>query len=837
MERYRRLAWLGCGVALALLLLLLWWAGELGRSAGALERTRELELSRETDTELAPSARAQRTEVARDDDAVAMRATVPERTALRAAEPRGRGSLEVSVADAEGFPVLGAQVRASPDPGTSADGLLHVDDRAGERELATDARGLALFEDLESGPWRLEAQSDSPAARGMLRTSARVVVVADQLEFAWLQLSAGPALVAVHVRDGEGAPRSGVAVELHGAGPRIHPDESLRARATTDVHGIARVDLHGLQRALLVARDMQGHLGCTSLPERSHLDLAQELGYVGIALGPACRLSGRVIAGGSPVRGGFVVARLVTRGEPYYARLALEQRCPIAEGGYRFEGLPPGTYHLDVHEVGPWRCDWPRASGVPDSLAPEPVVLRAGEARAFDLALVPAATLTGVVRDEAGAPLKGISVRATLVPRTTNFVDGVEIDGAPLWRLEDGDGRACTANAAAQREATTDTSGAWRLEGLAPGRQRLELFAAGWERVLVPSVELLGGATQRFEHCLRRAGVIQGTIGDRGTVSVRAVGGELALQSALVGAPGAFVFDGLAPGRYLVQAAVERPLQAEVEVQAGAVSWVDLRPRATLEVRGRLRRDGLGVPELEVELLGRRATSDAEGRFELAIPWSGVSVFADASLVVRDGAVALHFAVTLLDDGGFHELEPLDLPSELLVLRAFDARGAPARARIALGREALSASPAIRLRAEISPNADLVLRGLRSGERLEAQFESGARLVIDPLEIPPGPLVLEEPPTGRLLLRCVDAHDRPLPGRRVALFPDQQLEAKRHRGVSDAFGLCEFRGVPLGIWRAGFETGGWIPEPAEGELVSCAVRVGERAEVELRYAR
>ncbi|MBK9387614.1 MAG: carboxypeptidase regulatory-like domain-containing protein [Planctomycetes bacterium] len=836
MDRTRRLAWLGCGVALAVLLLLLWWAGELGRSEGVLERTQELELTRENDAKLATSARAQRAEVAREEDAAAPRATVPQPAALRAAEPRGRGALEVRLVDAEGFPVPGARVRASPDPGTSADELLRVDDRAGERELATDARGIARFEDLESGPWRLEAEGDSRTSRGPLRAAERAVVAAHRLELCWLQFSEGPGLVAVHVRDQDGQPCAGVAVELRGAGARIPSEQSLRAQAQTDARGIAEVDLHGLERALLIARDAEGRVGCTSLPERPHLALAQELGYAAIALGPACRLSGRVITSGSPVRGGFVVAQLVTRGEPYYARFALEQRCAIEEGGYRFEGLPPGTYHLDVHAVGPWRCDWPRASGVQDSLAPEPLVLSAGEARSFDVQLASAATLTGIVRDEAGEPLAGVHVRATLVPRTTNFVEGVEIDGAPLWRLEDGDGRACTANAAAQRTTTTDASGTWRLEGLAPGRQRLELFAAGWERMLVPSVEILGGASQRFEHQLRRAGVIQGTIGDRGTVSVRAVGGERALQSSLVGAPGAFVFDGLAPGRYLVQAAVERPLQVEALVQAGAVSWVDLRPEATLAVRGQLRREGVGVPELDVELLGRHATSDAEGRFELAVLWSGAVAFADVSLVVRDGALALHHVVQLQDRGLACELAPLDLPTGLLILRAREPNGAPTRARITYA-SAEQRLPGFTLRAECSPAEDLVLRGLPSGARLEAQFESGARLVIDPLEIPPGPLVLEEPPSGRVRLRCVDAQDRPLPARRVALFPDQAITASRHRGIGDAEGVCELRGVPLGTWRAGFETGGWNPLPSEEQLVRLEVRAGERTEVLLRYAR
>jgi hypothetical protein len=836
MERYRRLALLGCGVALAFLLLLLWWAGELGRSEGDLERTRELELSRENLAELATSARAERAEAAREEDVAATRATAPQPAALRAAEPRGRGALEVRLVDAEGFPVPGARVRASPDPGTSADELLRVDDRAGERELATDARGIGLFEDLESGPWRLEAQSAARTTRGPLRAAARAVVAADRRELLWLQFGDGPGLVAVHVRDQDGRPRAGVAVELHGAGARLLPEESSRAQVKTDARGIAEVDLHGLERALLIARDAEGRFGCTALPERSHLALAQQLGYVAIALGPACRLSGRVITGGSPVRGGFVVAQLVTRGEPYYARFSIEQRCAIEDGAYRFDGLPPGTYHLDVRDAGPWRCDWPRASGVQDSLAPEPVVLGAGEARSFDVQLAAAATLTGVVRDEAGEPLAGVTVRATLVPRTTNFVDGVEIDGAPLWRLEDGDGRACTANAAAQRASTTDANGAWRLEGLAPGRQRLELFAAGRERVLVPSVELSAGATERFEHRLRRAGVIQGTIGDRGTVSVRAAGGERALQSALVGAPGVFVFDGIAPGRYLVQAAVERPLQAELEVEAGAVSWVDLRTQASLLVCGQLRRDGVGVPELEVELLGRRATSDAEGRFELAVPWNGAVAFADVSLMVRDGALVLHHVVQLQDRGQACELVPLDLPTGMLILRARDTNGAPTRARISYA-SAESRVPGVRLQGECSPAADLVVRGLPAGERLEAEFESGARLVIDPMEIPPGPLVLEEPPTGSVRLRCVDARGRPLPARRVALFPDQAVTQSRHRGISDADGACVLRGVPPGTWSAGFETGGWVPKPSEAELVPVELRAGELVELELRSPR
>lgn len=72
MERYRRLASLGCGVAFTLLLLALGWARE----------------------------RAERAKVAREADAAATQATEPQPAALRVVEPCGCGTLEVRLVDA-----------------------------------------------------------------------------------------------------------------------------------------------------------------------------------------------------------------------------------------------------------------------------------------------------------------------------------------------------------------------------------------------------------------------------------------------------------------------------------------------------------------------------------------------------------------------------------------------------------------------------------------------------------------------------------------------------------------------------------------------------------------
>lgn len=304
----------------------------------------------------------------------------------------------------------------------------------------------------------------------------------------------------------------------------------------------------------------------------------------------------RVTAGGEP-RPGAEVRLYEADGRGGWRRAA-EGRTG-ADGAARLFARR-GAYLVAVRAPGlaPARAEVVRAAGE--------------EVTHAELALEPGAALHGRVSAR-GAAAK-VEARVRAIPVVTRW-PGFAPPSAPVEEIA---------------QASADASGAFRIEGLAPGTYAVEVEAPGHHPVLVPRAAVPGDA---LELALEPLGRLEGTVlradgRPAAGALVRAASAEHG-ATATTGADGAFALAAPA-GRYRVDAALGDAAggaAGPVALAAGAtarglsivlgagaviegeVALASGRPAAGAEV---------AVFPHETRELAARAVADAAGRFRLA---------------------------------------------------------------------------------------------------------------------------------------------------------------------------------------------------------------------------
>lgn len=255
-----------------------------------------------------------------------------------------------------------------------------------------------------------------------------------------------------------------------------------------------------------------------------------------ISLIPAASVSGVVTgAGGAQLQGVRVI--LSTENGMQYMYTG-------ADGGYRFEGVAPGTHTLSANAG--------IASGMLyEVYVQEITVPDAGLVR--NIALTPLVSVSGVVTGTGGAPLSGVQVR--LVYPAGNYVVAITgADGSYSFSNVDPGSYVLTASAAGYRlysqEITVPVAGLAQNIALAPTAYSGSLTSGvgadgitdGTGNVVItfPDASLadvtgarlaLGGGTGRFSDFVLDGGVLNISGGNLGTVGVA---GECGMGSVIV---------------------------------------------------------------------------------------------------------------------------------------------------------------------------------------------------------------------------------------------------------------------------------------------------------------
>ena len=507
------------------------------------------------------------------------------------------GEVEVVAADG-GAPVAGAEVaihQLSMYPG------------AGAQRARTDARGVARFEGL------------TLVAHDVLAHAPGFAPAADTLDptahagGAWrlrLALDAG-ATVTGRVVDDAGAPVAGATIEVHEGGgdddsPRqLEPDRLGAAHpvlaqrrgdgARTDAEGRFAVALAAGRWAITATAD--GHEPAVSPTLVSDGRTAGD--GLTLVLGRGRSVRGVVVdAADAPVPGAAIEVRW-----SFGSRVERRGR---ADGTGRFEltGLPPGK--LAVIALAEGATSSPAHVDLSGGAPEEDLIL----------ALAHTGTITGVVRDVAGRPVRDAQVFHVEIARSEQ---GTHVH--PSVVTGDAEGRFTIAGVAAGR--------AYALTAMRPQDGDHHFRQAGATARAGEHVELVVPAD----------GTVHGTVSVAGARPPAGTTVELegALAPARVGADGRFRLGPLPPGaRTLVVAGRGLPRHAvAIEVPSGELDLGTIEVPKGRAIAGRVERgDGRGVAGVEVELSGAagaaiRAITDEGGRFEATAP-AGVALEARA---------------------------------------------------------------------------------------------------------------------------------------------------------------------------------------------------------------
>ncbi|MFL5303921.1 MAG: carboxypeptidase regulatory-like domain-containing protein [Polyangia bacterium] len=323
---------------------------------------------------------------------------------------------------------------------------------------------------------------------------------------------------------------------------------------------------------------------------------------VRLVLAPAAAIVGRVTADGA-VPGAAVEVRAEDRALP-----PGEDPLPVVArttgaGAFTLAPLPPGAFRVTATSAGfVLRKALTVEAGAPGQTAAKAAIL---------LELLHGARLTGRVASATGAPLAGARIRCAgaevddLTVRAGTLPLAAEAAALPA-------GAVGTLGGA--QTAVADARGHFALEGLLPGRYRLEVARDGYQPL---AVEVTLGPGERREVglvTLTEGFPVRGRVvnqtgapieGARVSVSAGAAG----LPGAVTDAAGQFSV-ALAPGRYRITASAEGWGTASADTTAeagGAQPLVELRlARADGTLEG-LVRDDAGRPLAHARLAARPA--------------------------------------------------------------------------------------------------------------------------------------------------------------------------------------------------------------------------------------
>lgn len=350
----------------------------------------------------------------------------------------------------------------------------------------------------------------------------------------------------------------------------------------------------------------------------------------GVRLARGATLRGRVLRrDGSPVAGALVRAHPVREaaGTSWRWEVGEESRRVRsgADGGYRLEGIAPGTTLLVAEADGLLQPDLPLSlswGGQPDTL-PESLLLPVPDSgeEVRDLVLVEGARVRGTVVDGAGAPVAGLSVRAGSRPRLDDHRNRADVpDGEGVSGPTAADGSFLIEGLRAGTERFVDASGPGNLEGRSPTFDLAEGGTVSDLRITVRDLSGTIAGTVRLGDGTPAAGARVGLADEGGDWFSPGLQEEAAW--AADGA-GAFRVEGVRPGEYTVYAWAPGSSGLwgpRVTVTAGEVrEGVDLVLPRGVAIAGRiLDEEGRPIPGASVciERVAREGEWDWEGEVE-----------------------------------------------------------------------------------------------------------------------------------------------------------------------------------------------------------------------------
>lgn len=798
-------------------------------------------------------------------------------------------------------PLAHARVTAAPITGPVALGVRLQEDRE-ERtyETTTDGEGFFLFDSLPIGPYWIEVRGP-----GGLRAEG-AAAPAEEGSFVQLWADVHRALydtlpgVEVIVRDERKLPVPGATARLFGLGPEGELGQGNGLSSETNDSGRARFDGLHLEHGRIIAETLNGRtaqLGVRASDdahdwwrrEADPTDLST-LPWYELVVETSGAIEGRVA-------GGPASAVLAILGESGWRRRFASRQVYRAEvdadGRFRIEGLPRGTYEMDAEAPAGLRVERamkPEGAGIKTADGPryEPIAVEVEPSRTsrIDLELVPGPIVEGrVLRESDRSPVAGAWVR--LSRRGSSGVRSVP--SADVWTLRI-DGQLGRYPPVVAVQARTDRQGRYRLSGMVPaGNWYIEVLAPGFAHDLFGLPPLEDGECSRHEHLLRAAGGIQGVAWSGAFLAIgRPEYDERSLHLFTpFHEPAPFVITGLEPGRYAIYAvSIARatdlhPRLAEVDVCAGELSWVDLRDAQPYCAQGRLLHEGRPVAGAIVSLPWNPSTpclTGEDGRFELRYCWVRAPddrwsrTLPPTPLEVRAlslaDAVPLCFAFPDITDGRVPWCRNVELPRGEIAVQLRDEQGLNRQGLVELryiredGERRMwrdnSRIPsegileALQTGRETDPTGRVRFAALKPGRYVvEALLDDGSSVM--PHEVVLGSeghanVVLSAQPAGSVSAHVLDASGRSIAGARVgvsslALAPDARTPRDPYAedwcrlnqpAFADEEGRVFFDRVPAGKVRVvATLPGPQFDRPqthAEGEL-----RAGETLELELRF--
>lgn len=724
----------------------------------------------------------------------------------RAARPRGLLVGRVLAGD-RSAPVEGATVLARASAGAAPDGFPAPEVAAEEHRAITGPDGGFGFQDLPLGAWQLRASHPEHG-------EAEVVGVASaappSLRLHLVSRDPTADLVLVRVLDGRGGPAAGVAVRMTFDVGGAHRTE------VTDAEGFARFT--GVPRR---AGNAMGFVEAASDAGRARSPFSLEWRHheperaVVLRLAPAGALAGRligvpverpdgvvagVVAGG--VAGVVVEAWSLTGGRGMWSSGVPTATTADAEGRYRFDALPAGTYTVFLRGGQRLVARTPRderyaREGAPEYV-PHEVKVEAGAEATLDLEVVPAARLEGRVTEAlTGRAVAGARVEVTLPQGPGDYSERYRRSGVHLWRL-DGPWPDARRHPLTFRVTATDATGRYAVDGLLAGPYRVTVVPDGalaFDRQ--EPVVLAEGATTTLSHLLPEGGSLELVASPFASLGVRRVedGAMLAAFLTPQGSLGAVVVPGLPAGEHELvavhsDASVAPVPVARFSIRPGETTYLDVTDTGTHRLVLRLLDRGAPVAGAFIGVESRpyhALRTDDAGRVSFAL-----TRYQDAGQTRVTVGLAPRGVLTVVVPFAARVSETdLALPTGSIELQA------PRRTQVvAVGLASDEPPGQWRLGRNATAEAgdDGVARlGLLPAGRcqLTLTFPSGAVLTRE-VEVGEGPLALavREPAIGSVRIRVVDRSGAPRPGVRLHvrslpddLRPDLPLDERWRYGV------------------------------------------------------
>lgn len=274
----------------------------------------------------------------------------------------------------------------------------------------------------------------------------------------------------------------------------------------------------------------------------------------------------------------------------------------------RFDGVdtatttdPNGEYTLESLEPGEKTFNFARSGYVTET---KTVTLAGGKDTRLDVTIGSGLRISGQVVTEGGAPVGEATVRAS-------------------------------SAAGGGREAHTDASGAFQLEGLAPGHYTFSASKSGLANGIVRDVDIAVNNNVRIT--MRSGSVLSGHVTglaanelEQTTVFASSPTGS---ASGPVDASGNFRIEGAPTGTVRVSARMGQMFGGTarsaapktVQVEPGSSAQVDIEFQAGTVIRGRVMRNNQPVPNASVGFIPRQGkaqtnantTADANGNYEI----------------------------------------------------------------------------------------------------------------------------------------------------------------------------------------------------------------------------